>query len=516
MRWGRHSPVLIAALVLLGIASDTLPPRPPEIMDHQGLIQSAHAQGRQPAAACAEQQSSRGPWVLLGPFDTDCIPTRSFLGVSPNWLFDHTLLAARVRYTGGNGDKDILRTTDGGKTWERLPDPSPPTVESPSTDVASLALAATKSGPPISFLVAGNISLRQATTWSFPSAWWAWRSEDLGSTWNPVAQATSEGVNQPQPALTMSPSVADDGQLALVAGGYGWLSADWGKTWTLISAAGNQYVGAIAFSPNYARDQTIALTVMSGPPGLFNGRVPGAVDFQDSWGILLSHDGGTTWDRATAGLEVEGEPYLAVQLLQFSPAYDGDATLFAFAWRLRELSATPQAVPHRALFRSTDRGATWEEVFTPSLYGFGFRVKMALSPRFGMDGTGLFSYHGVPSGGAGSGVCAIVTTADGGATWQERYRAGPYSGRAAVCANIEMVDLDGDVVAFANMGALGGRFLVRSLDGGRSWTRDFDDPRGGGLLPQVVVGQTAFAVESSTGRIFMRGPAAQGPTANVP
>jgi hypothetical protein len=135
-----------------------------------------------------------------------------------------------------------------------------------------------------------------------------------------------------------------------------------------------------------------------------------------------------TWQTATTGLEVDGAPYRLIQEVDISPTFGVDATLFAVAGGPRlDIVVGQRSVPGSALFRSTNRGASWERVAVPPaereaqaadgrrLSGFFGRV--ALSPRFESDGVALV-LDNVPTAG---GSCQILRTDDHFRTWTRVY-----------------------------------------------------------------------------------------------
>src|SRR5919202_299666 len=78
------------------------------------------------------------PWQPLGPLGPRRVDA---LAVSPDWPTEKLLLGARNRTQ--DHAADLVRTRDGGRTWEALP--------SPAERLVAILLAPTPGGVPIAF-----------------------------------------------------------------------------------------------------------------------------------------------------------------------------------------------------------------------------------------------------------------------------------------------------------------------------------------------------------------------------
>ncbi|MBI1881488.1 MAG: hypothetical protein HYR94_25185, partial [Chloroflexi bacterium] len=156
-----------------------------------------------------------------------------------------------------NSTVGVLKSADGGRTWQDTEFPA----RADETKIAQLALA----GDGTLFAAVGTIIER---------------SEDSGQTWSYLANLPS-GFEVT--TLAVSPDFANDG-LVLAGGNYTTKqllrSVDRGQTWQVVydgsTVAGAADVGVIAFSPNFAGDQT-------------------AYAWLQYSGLLHSTDGGQTW-----------------------------------------------------------------------------------------------------------------------------------------------------------------------------------------------------------------------------
>jgi hypothetical protein len=82
-------------------------------------------------------------------------------------------------------------------------------------------------------------------------------------------------------------------------------------------------------------------------------------DHARSIGLMMSVDGGESWQTAGAGPALDGAPYRHIRNLAISPTLAQDGTLFALAWGPREFEdegGYRRRLVRAALFRSTDRG----------------------------------------------------------------------------------------------------------------------------------------------------------------
>jgi YVTN family beta-propeller protein len=218
--------------------------------------------------------------------------------------------------TPGPPDRQLLRSTDAGASWEAI-------WNSPALHDVVLSP---------SFAAGGTLFISAATTeYGQPQIYY---SVDRGSTWLPTAGQPDELHVY---LLAVSPDFAAD--QTLFAAGYGAIhrSIDGGATWQALRASAPNY--SLAISPNYAADRTLWAMY----------REVEASDMQPEAGIVRSTDGGDTWRNVTAGLDGNyNQPYRSL-----APDPAGEAIYLA----LTGPEWDPRFPPR--VYRSDNDGQRW-------------------------------------------------------------------------------------------------------------------------------------------------------------
>jgi hypothetical protein len=377
------------------------------------------------------------PWARLGPEPSTWVLA---IAPAPSWPQDPLLLAATP--------DGLVRTRDGGATWEALAPPEPDVSfdDRYGNPVPFFALApAPGGGPPVAFFLGTHPRFT------------LYRSTDAGSSWA-VALRSAIG-------LELSPTFAQDGLAFAVGDGRLYRSRDAGASWEEVQPAADQRIGEVVLSPDFARDHTLYVVAVSSTTPT---RSPDLDDHERSRGVLVSTDGGATWADASAGLAVDETPYRNVDHLVVSPTFGADGTLFAFALGPRSpaRSINNYSWPGQ-LFRSRDRGRSWERVSVP-LHSNGLRPHFALSADFAHDGEAVVAINAAGFTPAQSS-CNVFETRDAGATWSLVLPGQQYTG----CGDVHALGMGPDFRAIVSRN--GGSWLGSIL------------PRQS-LVPQVLAG----------------------------
>ncbi len=318
-------------------------------------------------------------------------PAVQCLAVSPDFAEDSLVLA-------GTEADGLLRSDDGGATWEVVPDLADRGVTAIAFagrgDGAGAIAAATVDGIALSDdsgqswrIVGGDLGPvltlvfvphagGEALLAGLPKAG-IMRSTDGGETWAPANDGLSASLLV---GLAVSPAFADD--QTLVAAGLEegvTISTDGGATWTPANdGLADSTVFGVVTSPAFAADRTLYAATAAGiyrspdagahweplpateTPEAAAGIVVGAAEDGNPASLLaalqggrlvLSEDGGATWrglGQAFGGAEVIS--------LGLSPGYARDRTIFAGTSK----PAPDGTVSDLVLWRSTDGGQRWE------------------------------------------------------------------------------------------------------------------------------------------------------------
>lgn len=302
------------------------------------------------------------------------------------------------------------------------------------------------------------------------------------SAWQPFWGFTSGRVN----AIAVSPA---DSSIVLIGSSTGgiWRSTDRGESFVPVSDDQvDLAVGSLAFSKS---NPSIAYAGMGDNKGGYLGS-----------GVLKSTDDGRTWSRVSnnslpspgtiAKLEIDPANVNRIYVAQYSTIADSTLTSSGVyvstdggtRWRLA-LAGAPRDVtidpgdsrvvyagmsrtnnssdPPIGLYRSTDFGSTWANVFTAPQYDLARRrdFRVAVSPA---DPRTVYAYFG---GFFGNNLDArLRVSTDAGATWTDRSLASVDT--ANLGYNTYLAADPRDALTLY----IGSRDVYKSTDGGVGWT----------------------------------------------
>ncbi|MBI1297859.1 hypothetical protein GC175_23235 [bacterium] len=353
-----------------------------------------------------------GHWRSGGPFDATMTPIPvADVVASPDYAADATLFAAT--------NQGVFRSSNGGRSWQAVLQPPPG---------ALVRFNHVRISP--AFAYDGTLFVAYENETDLHNGLYI--SRDRGMTWTEHADVGKVD------ALAVSPNYGDDETLFVGRQRWIYKSTDGGNTWTAYALAseGEGYtLFDLAVSPNYVMDQTI---------------------FASGFGPMLrSVDGGVTWQNVGG--------YGPSYEIALSPNYTTDKRIWA---GYRSIEAPGDDTPESSVFRSIDRGATWQ--LTPAgLPGFyePFPRHLAVSPDYDVDQTLFTALSGQFVAGTSH---SLLRSFNGGDSWID---LGPAPGNPDVHAlAVTSPATDGIVAHVAtNTGVWhyqGGACIERIADGG--------------------------------------------------
>ncbi|MEP6957065.1 MAG: sialidase, partial [Chthoniobacterales bacterium] len=279
-----------------------------------------------------------------------------------------------------------------------------------------------------------------------------WKSEDDGLTYKSVfddqpVQSIGAVALDPQNSKNVWVGTGESWTRNSVSVGNGmYRSTDGGENWTRIGLPNSERIAQIIVSPENSETAYVA--------------VPGPL-WSDSAerGLYKTTDGGRTWDQILKG----GNLSTGCSTIAMDPANPN--ILFAGMWDFRRKGWTfrsggegPEAASASGMFRSTDGGATWNEVTPENSKGFPRkpygRFAIAIAPS---NAQRVYCF-------AESTDSALFVSDDGGATWEKRDKSTWMVWRPFYFANL-VVDPKNPDRLFKTDGA-----LIMSEDAGKSFS----------------------------------------------
>ncbi|MDQ6623314.1 MAG: sialidase, partial [Verrucomicrobiota bacterium] len=278
-----------------------------------------------------------------------------------------------------------------------------------------------------------------------------WKSEDFGTTFRPVFD---EQPVQSIGAIALDPKNSKN---VWVGSGESWTrnsvsigngvyrSTDGGESWTRVGLPNSERVAKLLVSPENSE------TVYAAVPGALWSDSPDR-------GLYKTTDGGLTWTLILKGGNLStGCSTVAVDPSNPNVLLAGMWDFRRKGWTFRSGGDGPDAPSASGLFRSTDAGATWNEITPENSQGFPTkpygRIAVAYAPS---NAKRVYAFvEGVDS--------ALFVSDDGGATWAKRDKSTWMVWRPFYFANL-VVDPKNPDRVFKTDGA-----LIVSDDAGKSF-----------------------------------------------
>jgi photosystem II stability/assembly factor-like uncharacterized protein len=226
-----------------------------------------------------------------------------------------------------------------------------------------------------------------------------WKTDNDGLTWNPVFEhegSFSIGdvkLDPRDPAIVWIGTGENNSQRSVDYGDGVYKSEDDGKSWTNVGLKHSEHIGRIAISP---KDSNTVFVAAEGP--LWS---PGG-----DRGLYRTTDGGKSWKKVLNVSENTGFADVAIDS-------DDPDTIYAAAYqRRRHVWTLIDGGPESAIYRSVDGGNNW----TKSKSGLPAvdmgRIGLAISP---VDHNVVYATIEAAEGKGG-----IFRSSDRGATWEKR------------------------------------------------------------------------------------------------
>ena len=225
-----------------------------------------------------------------------------------------------------------------------------------------------------------------------------WKTVNAGTTWTPVFDGEgsySIGAIAMDPKNPSTIWVGTGECNAQRSVGYGdgvYRSDDGGKSWRNVGLKTSEHIGRIVIDP---RDSNVVFVAAQGP--LWS---PGG-----ERGLYKTTDGGKTWKAVIPGTENTGATDVTID-----PS--NPDIMYAATWqRRRHFYTLIDGGPESAMYRSVDGGNTWTRIRGGLPAGDVGRIGISVSP---VDTNVV--YATVEAAGTGSG---IFRSNDRGATWEK-------------------------------------------------------------------------------------------------
>jgi len=270
-----------------------------------------------------------------------------------------------------------------------------------------------------------------------------WKSNNSGRTWSPVfdSQAVASigaiGVAPSNPEIVYVGTGEADMRDSIQYGDGVYKTNDGGKTWQHLGLENTRQIGRVIVDPKNPNIVFVAALGHAYGPG-------------PDRGVYRSRDGGATWEKILFKNNDVGAIDLA-----FDPA--NSKIIYATLWNVRRppwFIYAPANGPGGGIYKSTDGGATWNEITNGiSTEGLG-RIGITVSP---VNSRRVYAIVDAKAGG-------FYVSNDAGASWTKTSSDNRIWGRGWYFCKVTAHPKEADTVYVGNTS------VYRSTDAGKTWT----------------------------------------------
>jgi len=239
-----------------------------------------------------------------------------------------------------------------------------------------------------------------------------WKTVNAGTTWTPVFENEASysigaiAIDPKNPATVWVGTGEYNSQRSVGYGDGVYRSDDGGKSWKNVGLKTSEHIGRIVIDP---RDSNVVFVAAQGPLWSSGGER----------GLYKTTDGGKTWKAVIPGTENTGATDVVIDP-------NNPDIMYAAMWqRRRHFFTLINGGPESAMYKSVDGGNTWTKIRSGIPPGDLGRIGIAVSP---VDTNVV--YATIEATGTASG---IFRSNDRGATWE---RTSPSIAQAMYYAQI--------------------------------------------------------------------------------